>query len=73
MAKTKKTHGGRRPGAGRPRKFDEPTVSRSLQLPKAFWELLDVLEGSRSEAFVAALSDDKIVRRMRRALVGRAG
>ncbi len=69
MKTRKKTHGGARRGAGRPRKFATPAVARSLHLPEAFWAILEAIEGSRSEAFTVALRSEKIVRQLRRTLL----
>lgn len=34
-------HGGRRPGAGRPRSFDEPMLRRTINLPQSYIEALE--------------------------------
>lgn len=63
-----KKRGGARDNAGRPCRYASPAVPRTLHLPASFWDILDGLDGSRSEAFVEALRDDALVAKLRAAL-----
>jgi hypothetical protein len=52
----KKTWGGKRPGAGRPEKYGEPTITRTFSLPESVSDKLDRLAEAteRSASEVAA-------------------
>lgn len=45
-----KGRGGKREGAGRPRKYDEPVETRAINLPPTAWARVDALRGSLSES-----------------------
>lgn len=53
---------------GRPRRYKGEMETRALHLPKKFWALLARHKGSRTDAFIAALGDDRKVEAMRRIL-----
>lgn len=54
---TKKTHGGKRAGAGRKTKYTAPTKSRSVHLPESVWATIDG-DGSLTDRLVAAILQD---------------
>ena len=66
----KKSWGGKRPGAGRPEKYGEPTITRTFSLPESLVDKLDLLaettERSASEVAVELLIDAFSRRRIRR-------
>lgn len=45
-----KARGGKREGAGRKRKYDEPVETRAINLPPKAWARLDALRGAASES-----------------------
>ncbi len=57
--------------AGRRARFKNAGVSRSLNLPAAFWSVLDSRSGSRTDSFVKAMVIDvKLLARLRKTLAG---
>lgn len=45
-----KPRGGKRPGAGRKRKYDEPVETRAINLPPQAWAMLDAQRGTLTES-----------------------
>lgn len=55
-AKQPATHGGKRRGAGAPRKYQDGTLTRSISMPPQAWDVLDEQRGDRSRGEHIALT-----------------
>ena len=66
----KKSWGGKRPGAGRPEKYGEPTITRTFSLPESVSDKIDLLaeraDCSASEVAVELMTKGLKRRRQRR-------